>query len=204
MKDTIISYDDINPSIIAFHNGGIRFSIISNDKNDKIFLQINKYFRYFHQEMIKLNIGKKLKILKDLEKDEELLDEILEIISYSDFKELIKKAVKEEFPNYVFTRDNFVKMVLLIIRIRAGIPTILMGETGCGKTHLLEMFSFLYAKSSDNMYTLKFHSGITDEDINEFIENAIKKNEEKEKEQIEKLIKEFENDCEKDKKKKEM
>ena len=137
MKDTIISYDNINPSILAFHNNGIRFSIISNDEND--FLQINKYFRYFHQEMRNLNIGKKLKILRDLEKDEELIDEILEIISYSDIKEaikekfqikdeelldeleIVKKAIKEKFPNYVFTRDNFVKMVLLIIRIRAYI-----------------------------------------------------------------------------------
>ena len=222
MKDTI-NYDDINPSILAFHDNGIRFSIISNDEKDKIFLQINEYFSYFHQEMRNLNTGKKLKILIDLEKDRELLDEILQIISYSDIKEaneaikkkfqiddkelldeleIIKKAVKEKFPNYVFTRDNFVKMVLLIIRIRSGIPTILMGETGCGKTHLLEMFSFIYGKNSDNMYTLKFHSGITDEDINEFIKNTITKNEKKEKEQIDKLVKIFEDDYEKDKEEK--
>ena len=50
MKDTI-NYDDINPSILAFHDNGIRFSIISNDEKDKIFLQINEYFSYFHQEM---------------------------------------------------------------------------------------------------------------------------------------------------------
>ena len=39
--------------------------------------------------------------------------------------------------NYVITIDNFRKMVLIIYRILADIPVILMGETGCGKTGLI-------------------------------------------------------------------
>ena len=36
--------------------------------------------------------------------------------------------------SYVFTADNFIKLMLILIRIRSKIPIILMGETGCGKT----------------------------------------------------------------------
>ena len=39
--------------------------------------------------------------------------------------------------NYVITNDNFKKMILLIYRIKANIPVIIMGETGCGKTALI-------------------------------------------------------------------
>jgi len=34
-------------------------------------------------------------------------------------------------------RDNFIKMTLIALRIRAKIPIILMGETGIGKTALV-------------------------------------------------------------------
>lgn len=39
--------------------------------------------------------------------------------------------------SYVLTADNVLKMVLVIQRVRAGIPVIVMGETGCGKTSLI-------------------------------------------------------------------
>ena len=38
--------------------------------------------------------------------------------------------------NYVITDDNYKKMILLIYRIKAKVPFIIMGETGCGKTSL--------------------------------------------------------------------
>ena len=39
--------------------------------------------------------------------------------------------------NYVITTDNFRKMILILYRLMANIPVILMGETGCGKTGLI-------------------------------------------------------------------
>ena len=140
-----------------------------------------------------------MKIPIELEKDGKLLDELLRIITDEDkVIDNIKTIVSEKFKNYVFTRDNFIKMILLILRIRAGLPTILMGETGCGKTYLLEMFSLLYCQNPENIYTLKFHSGIKDKDINDFIQNSIKENEKKEKELIDKFSKEFDDDYKKD------
>jgi MoxR-like ATPase len=103
------------------------------------------------------------------------------------------------------------------MRIRAGIPAIIMGETGCGKTFLVKMFSLLYnvpqqenennlSEDDINMnhiYILKFHSGITDKDIINFLKETKKKINQKEMKEIESYMEEFERDFEKDEKEKE-
>ena len=158
-KNNIIKYDNINPSILAFHEDGQNFSIIATNKDDEKFKSINAYLYFLNLEEIYLfqqredksnkNHKKKkiIQIPEELEKEGKLLDELLKIMSLDEnlinkIKEIIKnnKILKD----YVFTNDNFVKMYLLIMRIRAEIPTIIMGETGCGKTRLLQMFCFLY------------------------------------------------------------
>ena len=45
--------------------------------------------------------------------------------------------------DYVLTTDNFRKMILILYRIIANIPVILMGETGCGKTALIKKLNKL-------------------------------------------------------------
>jgi len=44
---------------------------------------------------------------------------------------------------YILTVDNFRKMILILYRIIANIPVILMGETGCGKTALIKKLNQL-------------------------------------------------------------
>jgi len=68
---------------------------------------------------------------------------------------------------YVFTADNFIKMILIYLRLRTKVPVILSGETGCGKTSLLTIMSKL---KGIPLYTLNIHAGIEDKDIIEFIE----------------------------------
>ena len=204
MKGSIMDYDKIDPSILAFHDNGILFSIITTNEKDNKLEQINKYFKYLNNKYskyhkYKINFESRIETPKNLEEKGKLLDEILKIITDNEIViNNIKNIVGEKFSHYAFTRDNYIKMFLLIMRIRAEIPTIIMGETGCGKTHLLEMFSLLYGQNLENMYTLKFHSGISDEDIKLFIQKTIKENNIKEQEQIKKLFKEFENDCKND------
>ena len=38
---------------------------------------------------------------------------------------------------YVITIDNLLKILSILLRLEYGIPAILMGETGCGKTALV-------------------------------------------------------------------
>ena len=104
--------------------------------------------------------------------------------------------IKKVVGSYVFTSDNFIKMILILFRIQANIPVIMMGETGCGKTSLIRIISQLLAndKKSRNekkeeekknidkkdgineMKTLNIHAGISDKDIIDFMEGKTKDN----------------------------
>ena len=64
-------------------------------------------------------------------------------------------------------------MVLILLRIRANIPVIMMGETGCGKTSLIRIISEL---KKNTMKILNIHAGITDKDIIDFMEGKTKDN----------------------------
>ena len=65
-------------------------------------------------------------------------------------------------------------MVLILLRIRANIPVIMMGETGCGKTSLIRKLSELINNgSNNNMKILNIHAGITDKDIIKFLEEKV-------------------------------
>ena len=84
-----------------------------------------------------------------------------------------KKALSEITKDYVFTVDNFIKMCLILIRIRANIPVIMMGETGCGKTSLIRKLSELQNNGECNLIIDNIHAGHTNEDIIKFIEEKV-------------------------------
>ena len=70
--------------------------------------------------------------------------------------------------NYKFITDNFVKMVLIFLRIRANIPLILLGETGCGKTSLIKALA-LFLKGQYRLIEFNIHSGLSYMDITKFL-----------------------------------
>jgi len=78
------------------------------------------------------------------------------------------KYIKDIVESYVFTADNFMKLILISLRLRTNIPVILMGETGCGKTSLIRIIAEL---KNNTMYTLNIHAGIEDNDIIQFLED---------------------------------
>ena len=67
--------------------------------------------------------------------------------------------------DYVITNDNFKKMILLVYRINANIPVIIMGETGCGKTALITKLNQLLNNGEITVIIINIHPGITDEDL---------------------------------------
>ncbi|OMJ85343.1 hypothetical protein SteCoe_13379 [Stentor coeruleus] len=79
----------------------------------------------------------------------------------------------ENLKNYILTPDNFVKMCLILAKAFSGIPIIIMGETGCGKTSLIRFLikSILHEKFE----LMNIHTGTTYEDI----KNVIRKYTEK-------------------------
>ena len=80
-------------------------------------------------------------------------------------------------------------MILILLRIRAGIPVIMMGETGCGKTSLITMLSRLLNNGSDeNMKIKNIHAGISDNDIVKFMEDEIMDKAKKMEEEDKKIL----------------
>ncbi|XP_065591389.1 E3 ubiquitin-protein ligase RNF213 [Cyrtonyx montezumae] len=68
---------------------------------------------------------------------------------------------------YELTTDNVLKMLAIEMRFRCNIPVVIMGETGCGKTRLINFLcklrrSFLEV---ENMKLVKVHGGTTAEMI---------------------------------------
>ena len=178
-KHDIISYDKINPSLLFFHeNEGQGFSFITNKFDDEYKslcdfkntqtnennYKIPNYKNFKPEEFLKelkdiLNINNPI---NDEEKNENLT-------LYKD-----KKTLKEIAGSYIFTADNFVKMVLILLRIRSNIPVIMMGETGCGKTSLIRKLSEMINNgSNEKMKILNIHAGTTDKDIISFLENNV-------------------------------
>ncbi len=58
---------------------------------------------------------------------------------------------------YVLTIDNLVKILAIQMRFRCGIPVVIMGETGCGKTRLIRYMCDLAREGREarNMLILK-------------------------------------------------
>ena len=100
---------------------------------------------------------------------EELLYQIINVLNLN---ELGIDQIKSIIKSYCFTSDNFIKMILILLRIRAGIPVIMMGETGCGKTSLIKILSTLLNRGKMNLKIMNIHAGIEDKDIINFIEEV--------------------------------
>ena len=58
---------------------------------------------------------------------------------------------------YVLTVDNLIKILAIQMRFRCGIPVVIMGETGCGKTRLIRYMCDLAREGREarNMLILK-------------------------------------------------
>ena len=99
---------------------------------------------------------------KSMVKNEEFLEVIKRLIgSKEEIKEIMKKI-----GSYVFNADNLFKMVQILIRFRAGIPVLIMGETGCGKISLINAIVEI---NNYKMIPLNIHAGITDNEIAQFM-----------------------------------
>eukprot|EP01052_Picozoa_sp_SAG31_P009053 SAG31_NODE_468_length_15250_cov_5.304138_7_plen_195_part_00 len=63
---------------------------------------------------------------------------------------------------YSMTGDSLLKMLAIYVRIRCGIPVVLSGECGCGKTYLI---NYVCAWLGVDLITLDVHGGTTESDI---------------------------------------
>ncbi|XP_046861659.1 E3 ubiquitin-protein ligase RNF213-like [Xenia sp. Carnegie-2017] len=79
-------------------------------------------------------------------------------------------------PTYELTDDNMKKILAIHMRFRCGIPVIVMGETGCGKTSLIRFMCQLQAglNGSENLILMKVHGGTSYKEIEKNVAEAEK------------------------------
>ena len=115
---------------------------------------------------------------------EEYIREIIKMVSNNLENEDDEQPryIDELNEDYVFTHDNFIKMIMINLRMNANIPLVIMGETGCGKTSLIKALANL---KKAEMIIFNIHAGIDNNKIINFVkennlledeENIFKKN----------------------------
>ena len=121
-QKTMITYDNIEQSIIAFddNESSINFKIIPRSKCTKEeFDKLKELFEqqnYFRKKEIFIQPKCKTK--------EQLLFDLLDLCGAENEIKIKEYQIKieEKFPTYIFTIDNYIKMVHILMKTRAGIP----------------------------------------------------------------------------------
>ena len=172
-----------------FTNGGFARLLLSEknigkDENDYIELLSGVYENDLKNDykMPLIFIQKERKNYINLDLSKKALESYK---SQIDFLELLKKILQLPNPvepnkgdelslltiikrdNYVITSDNFKKMILILYRINANIPVILMGETGCGKTSLINKLNQLINNGEQFVETININPSFTDKILEE-------------------------------------
>ncbi|XP_009695289.1 PREDICTED: E3 ubiquitin-protein ligase RNF213-like [Cariama cristata] len=85
------------------------------------------------------------------------------------------KCQEDPDVSYQLTLDNTMKMLAIHLRFQCGIPVIIMGETGCGKTKLVQFMCNLQraGRKVQNMIVVRVHGGTTSKAIREKVRQAI-------------------------------
>ena len=159
-----ILYSQIDPALILFNNipkndqyKKICSILISKQKNqDHYFEELNQFLTDYlgsEHQLLYLHKFAEYHIFLDLTS--------IFLTPNTNTTKVKENLIKD---NYEFTIDNFIKMILIYLRIRANIPIILLGETGCGKTSLIKAIAHFL---EDRYRLIKFdiHSGLTYDDI---------------------------------------
>ena len=85
-----------------------------------------------------------------------------------------EEEIKELLGNYKLTEDNYKKIMIILFKLFANIPIILMGETGCGKTELIKQLMKMLNKDkiNNNLIIKNLNLNIKENEIIEIIKKA--------------------------------
>jgi ABC-type Na+ transport system ATPase subunit NatA len=183
MKKESFSIKNIKPSMIFINEDSQSISEIVTCENDTE--EYNLLKTLYNLDIQNKKEERNILDYKNL-KPEEFLIQVKKVLNlYNPINESDKKknpiiingkelkTLESIVESYVFTADNFIKLILVLFRIQSGVPVIMMGETGCGKTSLIRIMSQLMGI---NMKILNIHSGVNDNDIMDFMKGKTKDN----------------------------
>ena len=158
----MIQWEESNHLLIVFH--GVNSQTIAAFYREKDHVPRNV------SDLLKSQIVKgRSKELDDFKKmsHEELQKTLERIVRPQHGQQQAEENVQNGISGYALTPDNMLKMILIILRVRANVPIIVMGETGCGKTSLVE---YLARTCQIPFLTFNFHAGRKEAEIEKFIE----------------------------------
>jgi hypothetical protein len=87
------------------------------------------------------------------------------------FQTLFHKLKRFNGKGYTLTIDNYLKILNIAQRAQLNIPIVIMGATGCGKTYMIDFIANFIFREQYLCFTL--HSGVTEEDIEQYLIQAI-------------------------------
>ncbi|KAL4235117.1 hypothetical protein ACF0H5_006755 [Mactra antiquata] len=160
ITDGMIRWEDSNHMLFVFHNQNINtlsalYRHLAEVPND---IQ-NLFESQMKKKMVDFNTLTQIHF-------RDLLQKIARVNPFP----LPKEQLDGISQNYALTADNLLKMVLIMLRIKANIPVLIMGETGCGKTSLIR---YLASVCEVKFEVFNIHAGIPEEDI---VYNILKNN----------------------------
>ena len=181
-----------------FTNGGFAKLLTGIDKNEKKDI-IDKLSDIYENDLNNTTFPTPLIfIIKEEMRYEKLYIPTKDSEEYKNSKDYLKRfkeilnlpykikdllsIIEEENNTYVITNDNFKKMVLLVYRIIANVPVIIMGDTGCGKTCLITKLNQILNGGKTTLKIINIHPGITDDILCEKMKEANKEAEKLQKE----------------------
>ena len=171
-ENPIMNFNELkDKGFIFINNDGQSITIITcAPKESDIYKKLDKLYNSGAKFGTDKNKHLQIPDFTKMKTNEEFLEIIKNVI---DSKDDIQK-IKNKLGSYIFNEDNFFKMVQIILRLRAGIPVLIMGETGCGKTSLINAIAEI---NNYKMLTFNIHAGITDNEIVQFmIKNQLLEN----------------------------
>ncbi len=164
-KGKKISFNDLPGGLVLFNHDNESISIITNSK------KIDKNTK---SKLKELWNSQNIKRIQDLVYYNELDQNgfIEQIKIYFN----INKDLNLRYKDYIFTIDNYIKLILIDVKSQAKMPILLMGETGCGKTYLIQIICSI---KKIKLRKLNIHGGIKEEDVLNFMNNYVLNEDEK-------------------------
>ena len=89
---------------------------------------------------------------KKYKKSSDYLRRIKQILDLPYSKKDLLSIIEEKNNNYIITNNNFKKMVLLVYRLIADVPVIIMEDTVYGKTELITVLNQIIHNSGNTLY----------------------------------------------------
>eukprot|EP00760_Papus_ankaliazontas_P011055 PhM_4_TR14640/c0_g1_i1/m.34004 len=85
-------------------------------------------------------------------------------------KTIFGSAEDGNSPPSVVTVDMLARLIAMKMRVVSGIPVVWVGETGCGKTHAVQLFA---RASGFGLFTININASLTAQDLWEALQPAI-------------------------------